>query len=77
MRIAYDGLDVTFEGPPREVVTSHIVPVPPPVPEAPVARLQPQDEKIDIFGPEGENLMLTDPLAYEEMVERVLREKRV
>lgn len=34
-------------------------------------------DKIDIFGPEGENLMLTDPLAYEEMVERVLREKRV
>lgn len=82
MRIVYGGLDVTFDGPMRLEVSQQLFPhVPPPVPPvaAPTETVSQDDrpDKIDIFGPEGENLMLTDPLAYEEMVERVLREKRV
>lgn len=73
VRLVYDGLEVTFEpGAPRQGTASSSEPNATEV--EPVAH---QDQKIDIFGPEGENLMLTDPLVYEEMVERVLREKRV
>jgi hypothetical protein len=68
---------VSFAAPEVRFVSD--APVPPPLPPpADVPNSNQLDEpEPDLFGPGAENLMLTDPLAYEEMVERALRERVV
>lgn len=69
--ITYDGLTVTFAAP--QVRFAPPTPTKAPLPsthhdETPDRRMQQEEE---------ENLMLTDPLAFEEMVTKALQERLV
>jgi hypothetical protein len=68
---------VSFAAPEVRFVPDAPVSLPPPPPADEPNSNKLDEPEPDLFGPGAENLMLTDPLAYEEMVERALRERVV